>query len=102
MANDYNPDRERHRDHKWIIHKANTQPDFNGVYAGDKNMPFNHEGRFSIKDEGVAQEIRQEYGRAVTVTRVNNTSAADRGHRYFFSTPALPWHKYDEQGRRIK
>ena len=102
MTHDYNPDKERHRDHKWIVHKAVRAPGFKGIYAGEREMPFNHEGRFSVKDEGVAQEIRQEYGREVTVTRVHNTAAVDRGHTYFFSMPALPWHKYDEQGRRIE
>jgi hypothetical protein len=90
---DFNPDKERHRDHKWIVHNATRDKDFTQVVAADRVMPFNHEGRFSITDGGVANEIRQEYGKSVTVTRVHNIKPSDRGHKYFFTVPAMPWHK---------
>lgn len=94
---DYNPDKERHRDYKWIVHKAIRDRDFNAVYAADKKMPFNKYGRFSIKDGGVADEIRQEYGRDVTVTRVRNPHRSDRGHVYFFGQwPEMPWKRGEE------
>jgi hypothetical protein len=99
MAPDFNPDKERHRDHKWIVHKAVRKPDFQTVFAGDKKMAFNNEGRFSIKDGGVADEIRSEYGREVTVTRVRNPKPSDRGHNYFFGQwPEMPWKKEQDNG----
>ena len=94
---DYNPDREGHRDHKWIVHKAiKDNPQFDGVEAAGKDMKFNHEGRFAINDAKVAAEIRQKYPRAATVTRVSAYHASDRGHKYFFSVPAMPWHEEKE------
>ncbi len=91
---DYNADREGHRDHKWIVHKAvKGMHGFTKVKAGGKVMPFNGEGRLVVGDESVANEIRQKYPRTTTVTRVNNHHPSDRGHRYFFSCPAMPWHE---------
>ena len=90
---DFNPDRESHRDHKWIVHKAVKGDGFKSVNAADKDMPFNHEGRFSVKDEKVASEIRKKYPRSVTVSRVTDYHPSDRGHKYFFSCPEMPWHK---------
>ena len=95
---DYNPDREGHRDHKWIVHKAirgNAQ--FNKIHAAGKDMPFNREGRFMVSDEKVASEIRQKYPRAATVTRVNTPHSADRGHKYFFRCPEMPWKVKDAE-----
>jgi hypothetical protein len=46
-----------------------------------------------VGDESVAKEIRRKYPREATVTRVNFDHPSDRGHRYFFSCPAMPWHK---------
>lgn len=94
---DFNPDRESHRDHKWIVHKATRSRDFRGVSAAERNMPFDREGRFSVKDESVAAEIRKKYPREVTVSRVTDNHPADRGHKYFFSCPKMPWHKGEEQ-----
>ncbi len=93
---DWNPDREGHVDHKWIVHKAITNSNFKGVIAGDKEMRFNDEGRFTVSDAAVAAEIRQEHPRDVTVSRVRWDKPADRGHKYFFTCPAMPWHKEDK------
>jgi len=90
---DYNPDKEGHRDHKWIVHNA-TRNDIT-VKAANQDMPFNREGRFSVSDENVAAEIRQRYPRAVTVSRVSTYHPSDRGHKYFFAGIAMPWHKED-------
>ncbi len=95
---DFNPDKEGHRDHKWIVHKA-SQREFSGIHAAQKDMPFNREGRFSVDDENVAAEIRQKFPRDVTVTRVSTYHPSDRGHKYFFSCPALPWHKEEKDGK---
>jgi hypothetical protein len=90
---DYNPDKEAHRDHGWIVHKATRDKSFKGVTAAEKKMPFNKEGRFMVNDPAVAAEIRKNFPKNVTVTRVNKYHPADRGHRYHFVCPAMPWHK---------
>jgi len=92
---DYNADKESHRDHKWIVHKAvrGTQK---GVRVGEKDLMFDREGRFSTSDEGLAGAIRKEYPREVTVSRVSAYHASDRGHKYFFTCPAMPWHEERE------
>ena len=88
---DWNPDKEAHRDHKWIVHNA-TRNDLT-VEAANQAMPFNKEGRFSVNDESVAAEIRKEYPTEVTVSRVTASHPSDRGHTYHFVCPAMPWHK---------
>lgn len=90
---DYNADKEAHRDHKWIVHQSSLGKHLKGVQAAERHMPFNHEGRFSVSDEAVAAEIRKKYPRAVTVSRVSSYHPSDRGHTYFFSCPAMPWHE---------
>ncbi len=90
---DFNPDREGHVKHKWIVHNATQNRNFKGVKAGGKDMLFNKEGRFLINDEVVANEIRNEHPRDVTVTRMRYPDVADRGHKYFFSCPKMPWHE---------
>ena len=89
---DYNADKEAHRDHKWIIHKA-IKGDQKGVRVGDKNLMFNREGRFVTSDEGLASDIRKAHPQAVTVTRVTANHPSDRGHKYFFRVPEMPWHE---------
>ncbi len=98
---DWNPDREGHVDHKWIVHKAIPKHSFKGVVAGGKNMLFNDEGRFTISDAAVAAEIRQVHPRDVTVSRVRWDKPADRGHNYHFVCPAMPWHKEDKDGDSV-
>ncbi len=90
---DFNSDREGHIQHKWIVHNATQNRNFKGVKAGDKDMLFNHEGRFLISDPVVANEIRNEHPRDVTVTRMRYPDVADRGHNYFFAVPEMPWKK---------
>ena len=93
---DWNPDREGHRDHKWIVHKATTGR-LDKVEADGKEMSFNREGRFSVKDEALAGAIRKKYPHTATVTRVSTFHPSDRGHKYFFSIPAMPWHEEKER-----
>ena len=97
---DWNPDKENWVNHKWIVHNATQNRNFKGVKAGDKDMLFNHEGRFLISDETVANEIRQEHPRDVTVTRMRYPGASDRGHKYFFSCPEMPWHQKDDDANK--
>ena len=48
---------------------------------------------FRVKDRGLAMAIAQKYPKQVLAQRVNYPSPADRGHRYTFAVPELPWHK---------
>jgi hypothetical protein len=89
---DYNADKENWRDHKWIVHKA-IKGNQKGVRVGDKDLMFNKEGRFVVGDEGLAADIRKNYPQEVTVSRVTASHSSDRGHKYFFSVPAMPWHR---------
>lgn len=98
---DYNPDKEAHHKHKFIVHDA-TRRGLDGIHTSKGYMKFNREGRFMVSDEKLAREIQTEVDQNATVTRVRWDDPADRGHTYFFTTPGLPWHKYDELGRRIK
>ena len=91
---DWNPDKESHRDHKWVVHNATRRKDFKGVRAAGKDMLFNREGRFFVKDEAVAAEIRRDHPHQLSVTRVSSYHPSDRGHKYFFGQmPELPWKK---------
>jgi hypothetical protein len=90
---DWNPDKEAHRDHKWIVHRAIRDTSFKTVNAADREMKFDREGRFSVSDEKIAAEIREKYPHTATVTRVNAQHSSDRGHKYFFNCPEMPWHK---------
>jgi len=102
MALDYNPDKERWRgDKRWMVVKAIKDPDFKGVTVNGKQMKFGNKGAFRVHDEGVANEIRQLVGDNATVTRFANPHPSDGGHRYFFTSPGMPWHKYDDEGNRI-
>lgn len=104
---DWNPDKEGHVEHRWIVHKATTR-DIEGVETSKGFLKFNREGRCLLKDETLANEIRtSDIGKYdVAVTRVRYPSPADRGHKYFFGGwPEMPWKKnnpnYNEYGVRI-
>ena len=103
MALDYNPDREGHAEHKYIVINATTQPR-KYIEAGGRKLRLSKEGWCKVKDPAIANEIRQKYGGDVTVSRVRSPGVHERGiHNYFFAMPkGLPWAKYDEFGRRIK
>jgi hypothetical protein len=101
MALDYNPDKERWTKHKHIVMNA-TRQKMDGVEVGGKKLKFGPDGWLRVSDPGQAEEIRQRYGQQVTVTRMRNPDPADRGHTYVFTSPGMPWHRYDELGRRIK
>jgi hypothetical protein len=100
---DYNPDKERHVDHRYMVIKATKDPNFTGVQTSKGFLKFDRNKQsFRVKDPALANEIRQTVGVDATVTRLRYPSQADRGHTYFFGQmPAMPWHKYDENGKRI-
>jgi len=101
---DYNPDKEGHTAKKYMVVKADKDPNFKGVELDGKEYKFGSEGWFRVPgDPGLANALRQKVGMKATVSRVRAPKPADNGHRYFFGQmPALPWHKYDADGNRIK
>lgn len=101
---DFNPDKERHVDHKFVVQKAMPGDDLSEPVLTSKGpLKPDGQGRMMVKDESLAREIQQQHPRELTVTRMRTPGAADRGHRYFFGAlPGLPWHKHDEYGRRIR
>jgi hypothetical protein len=56
-----------------------------------------------VKDRGLAMAIRDRYGSGrrpdVTVTKVNYPDPADRGHKYFFQVPEMPWRRSKDNGK---
>lgn len=99
---DFNPDREGFVKHKWIVQNA-TRSGKKGVQTSKGFLKYNDEGRLTVNDPVLAGEIREDNKWDTVVTRVRYPDEADRGHRYHFgSIPAMPWHKYDEFGRRIR
>ncbi len=91
MVQDYNPDKEKHIDHSWIVQPATRKPD-KGIEIDGKFLPFGREGTLRLKDGAVADAVRQKYDRQMVVTRTRRPDAHDRGHNYFFgSWPEMPW-----------
>ena len=62
-----------------------------------------HDSMFRVKDRGLAMAIREKYGSGrnpdVTVTKVAYPDARDRGHRYFFTVPEMPWKRSNGNGK---
>lgn len=101
---DYNPDREGHVKHRFIVQPNSKFPHQKGVKLDNgKFLKFNREKRFTTSNEPLARELQEEYRKDLVVTRVRHPDEADRGHNFFFgSMPGVPYAKYDELGRRIK
>ena len=98
---DYNPDRERHVGHKFIVSRAQKWTP-RTLKLGEESFDFGRAESFYLKDEMRARALQTEYDRDIAVTRVRWPSVHDRGHRFHFGQmPALPWANYDELGRRI-
>lgn len=94
---DYNPDKERHVDHTFVVQKADRSPG-NTLKVGDTEVKLNKEGRAFIKDEALARELQIENRFNATVTRVRTPKASDAGHRYHFGQmPEMPWKKKKEE-----
>ena len=99
---DYNSDKERHVDHKFVVQSAwpNSPKE---IMTSKGLLKANEQGRMLIKDESLAREIQREHPTDLAVTRMRMSKPADQGHRYHFAGwPEMPWAKYDEFGRRIK
>ncbi len=89
---DYDPALDKHAGKKYMVINATKRP-MNGVEVGGMRMKFGREGWLRVKDPGVANAIREKYGNTVTVTGVRAPDVHDRGHKFHFSVPELPWHK---------
>ena len=98
QSGDYNPDREGWTGHKYIVQRVWQGPDTAQVDIGDRRMKWNKQGRMLVNDPAVANAIRQKYGNDVTVTRMRYPDAHDRGHRYIFTMPEMPWKRSNGNG----
>jgi len=92
---DFNPDKESHADHKFLVMNAEKSKK-EGLWIGDgknrKFLKFSPKGRMFIKDEGIAREIQKKHPHELVVARVRDSKPADKGHNYFFgSMPEMPW-----------
>lgn len=82
----------------------------NEINVGGRRVKLAKSGPTIIKDAALAADIDQLHGRnagalddsLLVVPVDNNHLHEERGHRYTFGVPALPWHKYDKKGQRIK
>ena len=98
---DYDPAPEKHAGRKWMIKPA-LNPHMKFLELNGKKYRFNKDGNMVVKDQVVARALQQKYGMDIAVGGVRYPHMADRGHRYFFTSPGMPWHTYDELGKRIK
>lgn len=89
---DFNPDKEGWMKHDWIVCDVDT-PGY--VETKDGALPFDREGRFMTKDPGLAQELKDRYQHGeITVSRgVDKSDPHERGHKYIFTVPEMPWKK---------
>ena len=100
---DFNPDKERHRKHKFVVQKAWTDASrpndglSDGVATSKGVLKPDDEGRMLVNDEALAREIQQENPKELVVTRMNADDPADRGHNYFFSVSKEPLYKIFER-----
>ena len=95
---DYNPDKEGHVGHRFIVQPSTKRPLMKSVTTSDgRELKFNHEKRFTTRDVGLARELQKEYGQELIVTRTRHPHVADRGHTYLFGQwPEMPWKKTKE------
>lgn len=90
---DFNPDREGHHKHKFIVQKALPNDLEAPVKTSKGDLKPNDQGRMIIQDEALAREVQQHNPRELVVSRMNSDHPSDRGHNYFFTVPELPWKK---------
>lgn len=97
---DFNPDKERHVDHKFVVQKAFPGNEKDPVMTSKGALAPDKQGRMIVKDESLAREIQQQNPRELTVTRMRTPGAADQGHRYHFGGwPEMPWKKTKREHR---
>lgn len=91
---DFNPDKERHHKHKFIVQRAfeNWRGRLDGGVATSKGvLKPDAQGRMVVRDASLAREIQQENPHELVVTRMQTDHPSDRGHRYVFTVPEMPW-----------
>lgn len=94
---DFNPDREGHHKHKFLVQKAWPDHDQEGdglgasIETSKGKLKPTKKGRMLINDEKFAREIQADHPRDLVVTRMNADDPADKGHNYFFTVPEMPW-----------
>lgn len=113
---DFNSDRDGHADHMWVVQKAwadygtlgaeggnqiATSSLDNPVVTGKGHLKPDEYGRFTTHDKALADEIRAQYPKDYVVTRVRASHPSDRGHKYVFTVPELPW-KRDGGAKEIE
>lgn len=98
---DYNPDKEGHVKHRFIVQPRSMNPHQKGVELDNgKFLKYGQEKRFTTSNEVLAREIQKEYKSDVVVTRVRHPDVADRGHNYFFGQlPEMPWKNKDKENK---
>src|SRR3990167_8129070 len=97
---DHNPDRDGHLSDEYMVIKSSKDPAKNGVELDGQDMRFGKKGAFKITGHARANALRQKYHPTdIVVTRMRHS--VEQGHRYFFTSPGVPWGKYDELGRRV-
>ena len=97
---DYNPDKEAHVQHKFIVQKAWPSGDYQGdglaegIQTSKGVLKPNSQGRMVVKDAALAREIQSAYPADLAVTRMRTPDPADKGHKYHFGGwPEMPWKK---------
>lgn len=103
MPPDFNSDRELGQGKiKYVVQNAH-KPVVKSIMTGKGELKLDDKGRCLISDPALAAEIRKDHPKDLAVSRIFTSHPADRGHRYIFGQmPSMPWHKYDENGRRIR
>lgn len=56
-----------------------------------KRYPWGRSGGFQLNDPGEAAALKAKYGHMIDTYSAPVPHPADRGHRYTFSVPELPW-----------
>ena len=92
---DFDPAKDKHAGKQYVVINATKKP-LEGVEVGGKQMKFGRDGWLRVKDPVLANDIRQKYGNTVTVTGIRAPDVHDRGHKFHFSVPELPWHKKEK------
>ena len=90
---DFNPDREGHVKHKWLVQTVRPGQENETVKTSQGELKLSPKGRCLITDPALAAEVRQEYARDLAVSRLR-VGDGGRTHYYFFGQwPEMPWKK---------
>ena len=84
----------------------NTTRNIGLLDTGKRKLRLGKNGALLLRDAGEAAAIKARYGGRkggdVIVTEAPNFPV-EAGHRYTFGQlPAMPWHRFDKDGNRIR